>query len=87
MAPLCTALTIMALRRVTHRFVSVGGKLKRIVFVCRKTSSFDGSLSITFSAMKRTIVSQSPQWSSVADHIVLQPNNCPIDLASPRRRR
>jgi len=51
MAPLCTALTIMALRRATHRFVSGGGKLTGIVFICRKTSSFDGSLSITFSAM------------------------------------
>src|SRR5271169_6497472 len=33
MAPLCTALTIVALRRGTQRFVSVGGKSSTVVLI------------------------------------------------------
>jgi hypothetical protein len=86
MVPLCTAL-IVALRRATYRLVSGGGKLTGIVFICRKTSSFDGSLSITFSAKHAPSSPNRHSGRVFPDHIALQLNNCPIDLASPRRRR
>jgi hypothetical protein len=81
MAPLCTALTIMALRRATHRFVSGGGKLTGIVFNAAKPL-FRRVLEDYVLGHECTIVSQSPQWSSVPK-LLGSPIIAP--LTSPRR--
>ena len=72
-------------RYLLNRFVSGGGKLA-IVFICRKTSAFDGSpWGITFWAI--SFVSQSPIWSSVSHSLRAGSSLiCSSDLAMPQAR-